>query len=341
MGKGAERGILIRDAAALEMAQNVNTIVLDKTGTITAGSPVVTDIAWIKPEDASSAAPILLGLEIRSEHPLAAAITTFLKEQSILAAEITQFNSLSGQGIVGKVDNAVYRAGSVAWMTQLGIEISENTHTTLKAWQETGKTALLFSKDQTLLACLAVADPIKPDTPAALAALQAAGMEIYMLSGDHPNTVQAVAQTLGLKNYAAAQMPADKADFIANLQKNGRIVAMAGDGINDAQALAQADLSIAMGKGSDIAIEVADMTLVSGDLRQLAKALHLSQQTVRTIRQNLFWAFIYNVIGIPLAAGILYPVNGFLLNPMLAGAAMALSSVSVVGNSLRLKNAKI
>jgi Cu2+-exporting ATPase len=341
MGKGAERGILIRDAASLEMAHKVDTIVLDKTGTITAGSPVVTDITWINPEAALSAAPILLGLEIRSEHPLAAAITAFLKEQSILATEITQFNSLSGQGVVGNIDTAVYRAGSLAWMTQLDVSIPENTQKTLKEWQESGKTALLFSKDQTLLACLAVADPIKPGTPDALEALQAAGLSVYMLSGDHPNTVQAVAQALGLKNFAAAQMPADKAVFIANLQQKGHIVAMAGDGINDAQALAQADLSIAMGKGSDIAIEVADMTLVSGDLRQLHKALQLSKQTVRTIHQNLFWAFIYNVIGIPLAAGVLYPINGFLLNPMLAGAAMALSSVSVVGNSLRLKNKQL
>lgn len=341
MGKGAERGILIRDAASLEMAHKVDTIVLDKTGTITAGSPVVTDIAWLNPEAALSAAPILLGLEIRSEHPLAAAITTFLKQQLIIATEITQFNSLSGQGVVGNVGTAVYRAGSLAWMTQLGIQISENTQKTLQTWQESGKTALLFSKDQTLLACLAVADPIKPGTPDALEALQSAGLSVYMLSGDHPNTVQAVAQALGLKNVAAAQMPADKAVFIANLQQKGHIVAMAGDGINDAQALAQADLSIAMGKGSDIAIEVADMTLVSGDLRQLQKALQLSKQTVRTIHQNLFWAFIYNVIGIPLAAGVLYPINGFLLNPMLAGAAMALSSVSVVGNSLRLKNKQL
>ncbi len=341
MGKGAERGILIRDAASLEMAHKVDTIVLDKTGTITAGSPVVTDIAWINSEDATTAAPILLGLEIRSEHPLAAAITTFLKQQLIIATEITQFNSLSGQGVVGNVGTAVYRAGSLAWMTQLGIQISENAQKTLQTWQESGKTALLFSRDQTLLACLAVADPIKPGTPDAIEALQSAGLSVYMLSGDHPNTVQAVAQTLGLKNVAAAQMPADKAAFIANLQQKGHIVAMAGDGINDAQALAQADLSIAMGKGSDIAIEVADMTLVSGDLRQLHKALQLSKQTVRTIHQNLFWAFIYNVIGIPLAAGVLYPLNGFLLNPMLAGAAMALSSVSVVGNSLRLKNKQL
>lgn len=341
MGKGAERGILIRDAAALEQAHKINTLVLDKTGTLTEGKPVVSDWITVHSEASEETNPILLAMENRSEHPLAAAVVQYLDDRQIKPGTTDHFEAVPGLGVQATCAGKRYFAGSQQWMAQNGIQLTPEQAQQVADWQDMAKTALFFANSSRLLAMVAVMDPIKAGSKSALQSLQSAGITVYMVSGDHPKTVAAVAKQLEITHFAAAQMPADKAAFITNLQTNGNIVAMAGDGINDAQALAQADLSIAMGKGSDIAIEVADMTLVSGDLRQLIKALHLSQQTLRTIRQNLFWAFIYNVIGIPLAAGVLYPINGFLLNPMLAGAAMALSSVSVVGNSLRLKNAKI
>lgn len=333
MGKGAEKGILIRDAAALERASQMEALVFDKTGTLTEGAPKVVEFQWLTSSD--TAAAVLLAIESRSEHPLAAALCQYLQNESIVPVEIEQFNSLSGKGVEGYFAEKKYRAGSIDWLSDA--TFAPEYQITLKSWQEKGYSTIGFCHENQMLALIAIADPIKTHTPEALEKLQRSGLELHILSGDHPMTVAAVARQLGLTCFAAAQLPSDKAQYIKNLQASGKKTGMAGDGINDAQALAQSDLSIAMGKGSDIALDVADVTLVSGDLRQVERLIRLSQWTVRTIRQNLFWAFIYNVIGIPLAAGVLYPFAGFLLNPMLAGAAMALSSVSVVGNSLRLR----
>jgi Cu2+-exporting ATPase len=234
-------------------------------------------------------------------------------------------------------EGKIYRIGNDAMMKEAGVIISNTLQGTADQWRTEARTVVYFSQDKEVLAVIAIADRIKASSAEAVAALEKMGVEVYMLTGDNKETARAVAQQAGIKNYKAEILPSDKAAFAKLLQQQGKVVAMVGDGINDSQALAQADVSIAMGKGSDIAIDVAKMTLISSDLLQVPKALRLSGQTVRAIRQNLFWAFIYNLIGIPVAAGILYPVNGFLLNPMIAGAAMALSSVSVVANSLRLK----
>jgi Cu2+-exporting ATPase len=339
VGKGAENGILIKDAEALETGYKINTIVLDKTGTLTQGHPTVTAIKWVREHQADSVSllGILLAMEQHSEHPLAAAVVDFIRGQSVEASAITSFKSITGLGVEAVYEGESYFAGSDKILSGRHTAVPEELTEILNEFQRQARTVIYFTNSSKVLAVLGIADELKEGSKEAIQTLQAEGISVYMLTGDNRFTAAAVAKDTGIEHYKAGVLPSEKADFIRELQRQGLTVAMIGDGINDSEALAQADLSIAMGRGSDIAMDVAKLTLISSDLRQVPKALKLSHATVRIIRQNLFWAFIYNLIGIPLAAGILYPVNGFLLNPMIAGAAMALSSVSVVSNSLRLK----
>jgi P-type Cu2+ transporter len=280
-------------------------------------------------------------LESRSEHPLAEAVVSRLKEEGIRGKTIDGFQSLTARGVVGQSNGIKYFVGNRKLMEENHITPSGEAINLASRLHDDAKTVVYFMNEESVLAIIGISDKIKKTSRDAITSLQQKGIDVYMLTGDNEQTAKAVANQVGLKFYQADLRPSDKADFVKKLQNQGKVVAMVGDGINDSQALAQADVSIAMGKGSDIAIDVAKITLITSDLQAIPKALNLSARTVRGIRQNLFWAFIYNVIGIPLAAGIMYPLNGFLLDPMIAGAAMALSSVSVVGNSLRLRMAKI
>ncbi|HOX82226.1 MAG TPA: heavy metal translocating P-type ATPase [Chryseolinea sp.] len=341
VGKGAEHNILIKDAGSLELAHKVNVVILDKTGTISEGRPVVTDMIWSTDENNNLLENILYAIESQSEHPLAEAVVNKLKEKNIQRIALEKFESITGKGVMAFFDGKAFYVGNKKWMDENNLIFPNHLEENTIRLQLEAKTVVYFGDDKNVLAIISIADKIKATSKAAIELLQSKGIDVYMLTGDNENTASAVAKQVGLLHYKAGVLPADKADFIKGLQHEGKVVAMVGDGINDSQALAQADVSIAMGKGSDIAIDVAKMTLITSDLQLIPKALNLSSKTVKTIHQNLFWAFIYNVIGIPLAAGILFPINGFLLNPMIAGAAMALSSVSVVGNSLRLKVARI
>lgn len=341
IGKGAENNILIRDAQSLEQLCKVQAVVLDKTGRITEGKPVVTDIFWNPGIDLRHSMEVLLFMESRSEHPLADAVVLHLTEEGIKTDLKGEFNSLTGQGIQGMINGESYFVGNRRLLEMNGISRESEQAEQADACSLEGKTVVYFADSKQVLALIVIADRMKPGSVKAIERLQAEGIEVYMLTGDNRITARAVADSIGLKHFKAEVMPSDKADFVKKLQQQGKIVAMVGDGINDSQALAQADVSIAMGKGSDIAIDVAKITLITSDLNAIPKAWALSKQTVAAIRQNLFWAFIYNLIGIPLAAGILYPCCGFLLNPMIAAAAMAFSSVSVVTNSLRIKAKKI
>ncbi len=333
VGKGAENGILIKDAESLEIAKNITALVLDKTGTITEGKPVVTDSFWI--DDEASHKIFLYNLEKQSEHPLAEAIVRHYL--NIPTRPVAHFESMTGQGVKAEIAGEYWIAGTKKLMTENAIAMSDELLQKSVEWDNEAKTVIWFGNAKRALAVFAIADKIKPTSEAAITSLKKSGIKVYMLTGDQDTAAKFIANKTGISNYKAEVLPIQKAAFIKQLQLEGEIVAMVGDGLNDGAALAQADLSIAMGKGSDLAIEVAKMTIISSDLMKISTAIKLSKQTVTTIRQNLFWAFIYNIIGIPIAAGVLYPVNGFLLDPMLAGAAMALSSVSVVGNSLRLK----
>lgn len=340
VGKGAENNILIKDAESLEIAHKVDVVVLDKTGTITEGKPIVTQ-SYFADEISEIELQILLSIESRSEHPLAEAIVDDLKKKNLSSININNFNSLTGRGVYASYNESKYFVGNIELMHENKILVTEELLSNSKKLQEEGNTVVWFADSKNILAFFAIADKIKDTSIAAIKQLKEKNINVYMLTGDNEITARAVAQKIGIENYIAGVMPSDKYDFIKKIQLEGHIVAMVGDGINDSQALAQADLSIAMGKGSDIAMDVAKVTLISSDLQSVPKALLLSKKTVMGIRQNLFWAFIYNVIGIPIAAGLLYPLNGFLLNPMIAGATMALSSVSVVSNSLRLKTIKL
>jgi len=320
IGRGADNNILIRDADSLEKGYKTNVLLLDKTGTITEGKPTVESIS-VKDD----LLPVLLAMELQSEHPLALAVVHHLQEAGVQPVKLSQIESITGKGIVATYNGHRYQAGNAALLN-----IKTDSDATI-----------IMSEDDMIAGHIYISDKIKPSSAYAIAQLKQQGIDVYMLTGDNEKTAATVAKSVGIDHYKAGMLPGDKADFVKALQSQGKVVAMAGDGINDSQALAQADVSIAMGKGSDIAMDVAKMTLITADLQAIPRALALSRLTVRTIRQNLFWAFIYNVIGIPLAAGVLYPVNGFLLDPMIAGAAMALSSVSVVSNSLRLKWTKL
>ena len=333
VGKGAESGILIKDAESLELAKKVDAIILDKTGTITEGRPQVTGIQWLNNDDTYR--NILLSIERQSEHPLAEAVVKYLDGAPTIA--LSAFDSITGKGARANHNNETYFVGNKKLLAENNISISESLNRRAEEWGKQSQTVIWFSDSKQALSVIAISDRVKESSAAAIKELQDMGIELYMLTGDNEATAKAIAQQTGIGHYKAEVLPQHKADFVKELQRQGKIVAMAGDGINDSTALATADVSIAMGKGSDIAMDVAKMTIISSDLAKIPQAIRLSKQTVATIRQNLFWAFIYNIIGIPVAAGILYPINGFLLNPMIAGAAMALSSVSVVSNSLRLK----
>ena len=340
IGKGAEHGILIKDADGLEQAHRIDAIVLDKTGTITEGKPSVTDWIW-KSEETDALKQILFSIESQSEHPLAEAITKTLKTESIKSVTIDQFESITGRGVIATAQGTMYAIGNETLMIEQGVHLSSADRQVANDMQEQAKTVFFFGQKENLHAIIAIADQIKPSSAHAIERLQRNGIEVHMLTGDNEQTAKSVARQTGIAIYKAGLLPNEKAEYIQRLQKKGKIVAMVGDGINDSHAMAQADVSFAMGQGSDIAMDVAKMTISSSNLEAIPSAIILSKQTIRTIRQNLFWAFIYNLIGIPIAAGLLYPFTGFMLNPMIAGAAMALSSVSVVSNSLRLKFKKL
>lgn len=343
IGKGADHNILIKDAESLELGYKVNAIVLDKTGTITEGKPVVTDMVFADHvTDHRALEQILYAMEGQSEHPLAEAVVSFLKNRKVNPVEILNFNSITGKGVRAEaLDGTLYLVGNHKLMVEKGIAMDDNLGHMVEGLEQEAKTVIYFGGGGKVKAILAIMDSIKNSSKEAIREMQGNGMEVYMMTGDNKMTAEAVSQQVGIKSYEAEVLPSEKADFVKRLQESGKVVAMVGDGINDSQALAQADVSIAMGKGSDIAMDVAKMTLITSDLNAIPKALKLSHKTVIGIRQNLFWAFIYNIIGIPIAAGLLYPINGFLLDPMIAGAAMAFSSVSVVLNSLRLKTIKL
>ncbi len=341
MGKGAENGILIKDAESLERARNITAIVLDKTGTITEGKPEVQEAIGL---DDTEPAAALYAIESRSEHPLAEAVVRHLRTTAVASTHrvdpaigISNFESLTGKGATATINGSTWLVGNRRLLEEHGIAITGAWRDHEKRWQEKAHTVIWLADGTTVRAALAIADRIKPSAAEAIARLKKAGIKVYMQTGDARRTAQAVAQAVGIDDFRSEVLPKDKGAFVAGLQQQGHVVAMVGDGINDSEALAKADVSIAMGKGSDIAMDVARMTLISTDLNAIPRAITLSRKTVTLIRQNLFWAFIYNIIGIPIAAGVLYPFNGFLLDPMIAGAAMALSSVSVVSNSLRLR----
>lgn len=332
IGRGASAGILIKDATCLEVAEKINAVVLDKTGTITVGHPEV-KAAWFESDSESQWRNILLSLERQSEHLLAEAVCTFLKNET--TCKVENFTALPGNGVSGCIDGCTYYAGSLKWMQEKNITLTATQHQFANNYTHQACSLVALTDGTKILALLALTDEVKSTSATAIKQLKALGIETYMLTGDNAQTAAVVASEVGIDHYVAHTLPADKANFVKQLQAEGKKVAMVGDGINDSAALAVADLSIAMGRGSDIAIDTAMLTLLTSDLLRLPQAIRLSARTVRTIRQNLFWAFFYNVVSVPIAAGVLYPICGFMLSPMIAGAAMALSSVSVVTNSLR------
>lgn len=342
IGRAASEGILVQDAAALEEACRTQAVVLDKTGTLTVGHPSVTGVSWNG--EGRLFAPVLAALESRSTHPLAEAVSNYLAEKGLSGnstqgnLDVEAYSTLPGMGIEASVQGTAYLLGSRTLMASRGISLPADLSAACSRWESEGQTTILLANQHEALAALAVSDPLKPTSPEAVRELGKMGIEVYMLTGDNPRAAAATAQSAGIGNYQAGMLPADKAHFISDLQSQGKHVAMVGDGINDSAALATANLSIAMGQGSDMAMDVAMLTIMSSDLRQIGRAIRLSRLTVRTIRQNLFWAFIYNLVGVPVAAGVLYPFLGIMLDPMYAGMAMAMSSISVVANSLRIKN---
>lgn len=338
VGKGAKEGILIKDAATLEKLYKVNTVVVDKTGTITKGKPELVSINNLSKQTDSEVVAILASLEQKSEHPIAHAVNEYAASKKIKPVAVANFEIIKGKGVKGMINKVEYFAGNIALMDGLGISFDMRS---LKKEASQGNTPLILAAKKEIIAIVMVADAIKPEAIQAIQDLKVLGINPIMLTGDNKNTAQAIAKQVGIDDVFGEVLPEDKLKKIAALQKEGFIVAMAGDGVNDAPALAQADVSIAMGTGTDVAIETAGITLLHGDISKLVKAIRLSHITMRGIKQNLFWAFIYNIIGIPIAAGILYPFFGILLSPVLAGIAMAFSSVSVVGNSLRIKAMKL
>lgn len=338
VGKGAREGILIKDAATLEKLHKTTVVVVDKTGTITKGKPEVVSIKILADLEEQVVLSLLASLEHRSEHPIAHAVISHAKEKQIDLQTMTAFENIKGKGVKGLIEGTEYYAGNTQLMMDLGITFDV---TALERETKEGKTPILLATKDQLLAVTMVADAVKPDAKQAVSDLHKLGIRVVMLTGDNKNTAQAIASEVGIDDVMGELLPQDKMDKIKKLQAKGEIVAMAGDGVNDAPALAQADVGIAMATGTDVAIESAGITLLQGDISKLVKAIRLSKLTMRGIKQNLFWAFIYNVIGIPLASGILFPFFGWLLNPVFAGLAMAFSSVSVVTNSLRLKTKKL
>ncbi|MEO1690240.1 MAG: heavy metal translocating P-type ATPase [Cyanobacteria bacterium J06631_6] len=338
-GKGAANGILIKDAASLELAHKLHTIVLDKTGTITQGKPTVTNFQSVGASNRHELEMLSLiaAVERNSEHPLAAAIVEYARSQDIELDECDNFQAIAGSGVQGQVLARLVQIGTQRWMSELGIATS-NLQQLKDTWSELAQTVVFIAIDGKLVGIMGIADAVKPSSAAAVKALRSLDLEVVMLTGDNQKTAQAIARQIGIVRVAAEVRPSHKAAKIKELQQEGKIVAMVGDGINDAPALAQADVGIAIGTGTDVAIAASDITLISGELQGIVTAIKLSQATINNIRQNLFFAFFYNVLGIPIAAGVLYPFTGWLLNPIIAGVAMAFSSVSVVTNALRLRN---
>ncbi len=340
IGKGAEQQILIRDAESLELGQQVTALVLDKTGTLTLGKPKVSAFWESSKEsgmDRQTLEGILLALERNSTHPLAKAVVASLENRELPNFVVTKFENIPGAGVKGEIEGQTYFLGTKKWIQTLQIPLPPAVESVEKESEEKAQTLIWLSNQTQVLAILGIEDQVKQNAQQVVQELNDMGITVYLLTGDQNAPAKAVADQVGISQYQAECLPSDKSKFIQTLQQQGHVVAMVGDGINDAEALAQADVSIAMGMGSDIALEVAKITLMNSDLAKIPQALRLSRITVKGIRQNLFWAFVYNLIGIPIAAGILYPWFGFLLDPMIASAAMALSSLSVVGNSLRLK----
>jgi Cu+-exporting ATPase len=343
-GIGAQNGILIKGADSLEIAHKIQAIVLDKTGTLTQGKPVVTDYVTVGGTAYSNEINLLrlaAAVERNSEHPLAEAVVQYAKAQGVdfPLPEAKDFEAVSGAGVQGVVNDRLVQIGTFRWMKQLGIS-TEALQTYKDKWEAAGKTTALIAVNGKLEGVVGIADALKPSSVDAVRALKRLGLEVVMLTGDNQQTADAIASEVGIKRVFAEVRPEQKAEQVQQLQREGKIVAMVGDGINDAPALAQADVGIAIGTGTDVAIAASDITLISGDLTGIVTAIQLSRATINNIRQNLFFAFIYNVAGIPIAAGILFPFLGWLLNPIIAGGAMAFSSVSVVTNALRLRKFK-
>ncbi len=341
IGKGASNGILVRNAAALERMDKVNVLITDKTGTLTEGQPSVQEIVSTSDLPEDELLRYAASVNRHSEHPLAGAMVTMATEKGLATVSVPDFEAVSGKGALGTVDGRLVRVGNDRMMEDAGLAISAETLAAVTTRQQQGKTVSYVSVDTAIAGFITIADAIKPDARAAVSHLLNHGVDVIMLTGDNANTARSVAEELGIKDFRAQYLPGDKLEDIKRLQSEGKIVAMAGDGINDAPALAQADVGIAMGTGTDVAIESAGITLVKGELKGIVKARTLSSKTMRNIRQNLFFAFIYNVIGVPIAAGVLYPSLGILMSPMVAALAMSLSSVSVILNSLRLRSARL
>jgi Cu+-exporting ATPase len=340
VGRGAEMGVLIKNAVALERMEKVDTLVIDKTGTLTEGKPKVTAVVPAAGFEEGEVLRLAASLERASEHPLAQAIVAAAEDRGLELAQVSDFDSPVGKGVIGKVEEKSVALGNAKYLTGLGVDtgtLAENAD----QLRRDGATAIFAAIGSKVAGILAIADPVKQSTPEALKALKAEGIRIVMLTGDNQTTAEAVARELGIDEVHAEVLPEDKQKIVEKLRAEGRVVAMAGDGVNDAPALAAADVGIAMGTGTDVAIESAGITLLKGDLVGIVRARRLSHATMKNIRQNLFFAFIYNSLGVPVAAGVLYPVFGILLSPIIAAAAMALSSVSVVGNALRLRRARI
>lgn len=340
VGRGAHAGVLIKNAEALERMEKVDTLVVDKTGTLTEGKPKVISIVPSVGFDEAETLMLAASVERSSEHPLADAIVRAAGERNLKLADVEEFDSPTGKGVIGKVDGRMIMLGNANFLKSAGIE-TQPLEAQAEKLRGDGATVINVAVDGKLAGILSIADPVKTSTPQALKALAAEGIKVIMLTGDNRTTANAVAMRLGISEVEAEVLPDQKSAVVSKLQKQARVVAMAGDGVNDAPALAAADVGIAMGTGTDVAMESAGATLLKGDLGGIVRARRLSQATMRNIRQNLFFAFIYNAAGIPIAAGILYPTFGLLLSPVIAAAAMALSSVSVVGNALRLRAVNI
>jgi Cu2+-exporting ATPase/Cu+-exporting ATPase len=338
VGKGAKEGILIKDAATLEKLHKVNTVVVDKTGTITKGKPTLVDIQNLSDLKDEELVSILASLEKKSEHPIAHAIVNYAQNKNISISDVSDFEGIQGKGLKGKVEGTEYFVGNAKLISDLKISFDASK---LNEFTSQGKTPVILATKEKVLGFVMVADEIKAESVEAINDLHALGIKVVMLTGDDEKAAKYIGSLVGIDDVVAHVLPQDKLEKIKELQSQGRVVAMAGDGVNDAPALAQADVGIAMGTGTDVAIESAGITLLGGDISKLVKAIKLSKITMRGIKQNLFWAFIYNIVGIPLAAGALYPIFGWLLNPVFAGFAMAMSSVSVVSNSLRIKAKKL
>ena len=335
-GRGAEEGVLIKGGQSLEMAHKVNTVVLDKTGTITGGRPELTDVISLDGISDTDLLQLVASAERQSEHSLAGAIVRGAEARGIALVPATDFRALPGQGLEAQAGGRAVTIGNACLMAEKGIG-TDGAETHLAALSEAGKTPILVAIDGRMSGIIAIADPVKPESPLAIASLIRMGIDVVMMTGDNRRTAEAIARQVGISKVIAEVLPETKADAVKNLQAENRTVAMVGDGINDAPALAQADVGIAIDTGTDVAIAASDITLLRGDLRGVVTAIALSKATIRTVKQNLFWAFVYNIIGIPLAAGLFYPITGWLLSPVIASAAMSLSSVSVLTNSLRLR----